>query len=97
MGDEVVRLERQLGAFRSANESLAKSREVMRTLVHKLGEAITMVVDEFEDKGDYVCLGSTNHADLLRGIKEAYDQYRWETGDMGDDDDTPEEEDEIAF
>lgn len=82
---EIETLERHNKAFRDANASLDKSRHELRDLVHSLGAAAVLVSDGIEDEGGRCVLGSTNHAEVLREAKQRYDEYRLETGDMGDD------------
>jgi len=78
-------LRRQNEAFRRANASLDKRKHELRDLVHRLGAAAVLVSDGIEDEGGRCVLGSTNHAEVLREAKQLYDEYRLETGDMGDD------------
>lgn len=58
----------------------------LRELVHYLGSRAVLVCDELQDEDDRCYLGSTNHADVLRKMKRSYDEYRMQTGDMGDED-----------
>jgi uncharacterized coiled-coil DUF342 family protein len=82
----VDRLKRENEAFRSANASLDKRVHELRDLVHYLGSRAVLVCDELQDEDDRCYLGSTNHADVLRKMKQSYDEYRMETDDMGADD-----------
>lgn len=57
----------------------------IRDLMHRLGIAIGIAVGDLEDEGDRVYFGSTNDADTLREARRLYDDYRIETGDLGED------------
>lgn len=63
-----------------------KRIEALQELVHFLGSRAVLVCDGLQDEDDRCYLGSTNHADTLRTMKQSYDEYRMETGDMGRDD-----------
>lgn len=65
---------------------LKAERDALRSLVHQLGAKAVYVRDNLQDEGDRIYLGSTNHADVLEEAKQLYDEYRLETGDMGQDD-----------
>lgn len=65
---------------------LKAERDTLRDLVQALGARAVKVCDGLEDEGDRCFLGSTNDADMLRAMKQLYDEYRFETGDMGDED-----------
>ena len=67
-------------------DRLKKENETLRELVHYLGSRAVLVCDELQDDEDRCYLGSTNHADTLRSMKQSYDEYRQETGDMGPED-----------
>ena len=82
----VDRLKRENEAFRGANASLDKHLHEARELVHYLGSRAVLVCDGLQDEDDRCYLGSTNHADVLRKMKQSYDEYRMETGDMGAED-----------
>ena len=55
--------------------------KLLRKLVTKLGDTITLVHDELENEDDRVYLGSTNHADDLREAHEAFSSYRFSLAD----------------
>lgn len=74
-----------LDATRAAATALDQV-EKLRELVHRLGAAAVLVSDGIEDEGGQCVLYSTNHAEVLREAKAAYDAYRLETGDMGAED-----------
>lgn len=83
---EIETLERHNRAFRDANASLDKKVHELRDLMHQLGAAAVLVSDGIEDEGGRCVFGSTNHAEVLREAKQSYDEYRFETGDMGAED-----------
>lgn len=49
----------------------------MADLFHRMGEAITLIADHLADEGDRVYLGSTNHADMLKELRQLYFEYRY--------------------
>jgi len=51
------------------------------SLFHQMGKAISLIAGALDDEGDRVYLGSTNHADLLRDLRDAYDRWRFEHED----------------
>ncbi len=52
----------------AANEKLAAANELVRTL----GDPLLEICDHLEDESDRVYLGSTNHADTLKGVQQSY-------------------------
>ena len=77
--DTALRISRGVDRLKQENATL-------RELVHFLGSRAVLVCDELQDEDDRCYLGSTNHADVLRKMKQGYDEYRMETGDMGAED-----------
>jgi hypothetical protein len=65
---------------------------IPRQLFHRMGGAILSTATRLEDEGDRVYLGSTNQADSLRDLHHAYVEWCCESGDAGDDIDSPPEE-----
>lgn len=54
-------------------------------LLHEMGHALQIITPGVRaiDGGQQAVLGSTNHMDLLRDLKGAYDDYQFETSDYG--------------
>jgi hypothetical protein len=78
-------VETKLHDLGDAIDRSVAERSELRGLVHRLGAMAVRVCDALQDEGDRCYLGSTNHADTLRDMKQLYDEYRMETGDMGED------------
>ena len=60
-----------------------KRIEALQKLVHFFGSRSVHICDGLQDEGDRCYLESTNHADMLLEMNNAYDAYRFETDDMG--------------
>lgn len=60
-----------------------------RKLIHQLGGAARLVVDDMEDEGDRTYFGSTNHAEVLKAAADLYEEWRIETDDAGADVELP--------
>lgn len=78
-------LETKIRALGDDIDKAVAERTELRDLVHRLGSMAVLVCVGLQDEDDRCYLGSTNHADTLRAMKQLYDEYRMETGDMGDD------------
>ena len=65
-------------------EKLEAALRVKSELLHKLGAAAGATRDGLGKDTDRFYFGSTNHADALCDAADAYDEYRFETGDMGE-------------
>ena len=78
-------LETKLHALGHDIDRTVAERAELRDLVHRLGSMAVLVCDDLQDEDDRCYLGSTNHANVLRDMKQLYDEYRQETGDMGTD------------
>lgn len=61
----------------------------VRKLLHQLGGAARLVVDDMEEEGDRTCFGSTNHAEVLKAAAELYEAWRFENDDAGADVELP--------
>lgn len=72
-GDEIGAVLRAAGEDRAPLEAELKR---LRKLVRRLGDTIIGVVDELDDEGDRIYLGSTNNADALRTARDLYFGWR---------------------
>jgi len=61
----------------------------IRELIHKLGGACVLAAENAEDEGDRVYFGSSNHHNVVKSAAELYDEYRFGTGDLGEDIELP--------
>jgi len=76
---------------------MTEMNSLLKDLLHALGAAASVCVLNADDEGDQVVFGSTNDFEMLKEAAKAYDDYRFRTGDYGDEADFSEDdEDEEA-